>query len=469
MQYLGDFAEDATVYIPFNTFSSNDPQASVTITNLVDADIKVHKDGGLTQIATDGATIAIDFDSITGNHLITIDTSAHADYSIGSDYIVRIEGTTVDAGTINAFIGSFSIENRFDQQTGDSYARLGAPSGASVSADVADVPTVAELNARTLVAANYFDPTSDPVANVTLVETTTDLTNLPSIPTNWITGTGITASALDGKGDWNVGKTGYTLSQSFPTNFSSMVITAGGIVDSYIQGFLNTTIAETTGGRISNNFDTFYDNSDSVTTKTVDDVGVAGSGLTQQNVRDAMKLAPTSGAPTAGSVDEHLDDILADTGELQTDWVDGGRLDLLLGAIPTTAMRGTDSAALATALTTAQNDLDIITGVSGVNLLTATQSTIDATLVDTGTTIPALIAALNNISAAQVNAECDTAISDAALATAAALATVDTVADAIKVVTDRFLFTVANQVDSNIQSINDVTITGNGGTTPFDV
>jgi len=109
MQYLGDFAEDATVYIPFNTFDSNDPQASVTITNLANADIHVHKDGGLTQIATDGATIVIDFDSITGGHLITIDTSAHADYSVGSDYIVRIEGTTVDAGTINAIIGSFSI------------------------------------------------------------------------------------------------------------------------------------------------------------------------------------------------------------------------------------------------------------------------------------------------------------------------------------------------------------------------
>ena len=98
MQYLGDFSEDQTVYIPFNTFSSNDPSASVTITNLLAADIKVHKDGSVTDIVTDGATVAIDFDTVTGNHLITIDTSASADYSIGSDYLVRIEGTTVDAG-----------------------------------------------------------------------------------------------------------------------------------------------------------------------------------------------------------------------------------------------------------------------------------------------------------------------------------------------------------------------------------
>ena len=40
-------------------------------------------------------------------------------------------------------------------QTGDSFARLGAPAGASVSADIADLPTVAEFEARTLVAAGY--------------------------------------------------------------------------------------------------------------------------------------------------------------------------------------------------------------------------------------------------------------------------------------------------------------------------
>ena len=42
-----------------------------------------------------------------------------------------------------------------------------------------------------------------------------------------------------------------------------------------------------------------------------------GAGLTQQNVRDAMKLAPTAGLPAAGSVDTHLDDIEADTGAMQ--------------------------------------------------------------------------------------------------------------------------------------------------------
>jgi hypothetical protein len=43
------------------------------------------------------------------------------------------------------------------------------------------------------------------------IPTVTTLTNLPAITSNWLTAAGIAASALDGKGNWNVGKTGYTL------------------------------------------------------------------------------------------------------------------------------------------------------------------------------------------------------------------------------------------------------------------
>jgi hypothetical protein len=43
------------------------------------------------------------------------------------------------------------------------------------------------------------------------IPTVTTLTNLPAITSNWLTAAGIAASALNGKGDWNVGKTGYSL------------------------------------------------------------------------------------------------------------------------------------------------------------------------------------------------------------------------------------------------------------------
>jgi len=111
--FYGDYNTTETVPIPFNTFDSNDPSASVTITDLVAADIHIHKDGAVAQrTSSAGVTVTIDFDSVTGNHLILIDLSdnTHAGfYAVGSRYQVRIEGTTVDGGTINGWVGSFSI------------------------------------------------------------------------------------------------------------------------------------------------------------------------------------------------------------------------------------------------------------------------------------------------------------------------------------------------------------------------
>lgn len=79
-------------------------------------------------------------------------------------------------------------------------------------------------------AATFPSGTIANTTNITggTIATATNLTNLPSIPSNWITAAGITAAALNGKGDWNIGKTGYALTQTFPTNFSSLGISVGG-------------------------------------------------------------------------------------------------------------------------------------------------------------------------------------------------------------------------------------------------
>ncbi len=116
MNYMGDYAVGQIVYIYFNTFDSNDPSASVTITNFVNTDVHIHKDDSLTQRNNAaGVTVDVDVDAITGTHFIKIDTANNtvADFfEAGHDYFVRIEGTTVDAATINAVVGSFSIANR---------------------------------------------------------------------------------------------------------------------------------------------------------------------------------------------------------------------------------------------------------------------------------------------------------------------------------------------------------------------
>jgi len=68
--------------------------------------------------------------------------------------------------------------------------------GTTLDALIKDVPTVAEFEARTKPAADYFDPTADTVANVTAVGTTTNLTNLPAMPADWLTAAGVKADAV---------------------------------------------------------------------------------------------------------------------------------------------------------------------------------------------------------------------------------------------------------------------------------
>jgi len=117
--YSGDWKEDATIHVMFNTFTSNDPSASCTITNFANTDVHIHKDDGLTQRNNAaGITVSIDFDGITGSHMIKIDTNddtVAGFWVTGKDYFVRIEGTTIDGATINSVVGQFSIENRFNE------------------------------------------------------------------------------------------------------------------------------------------------------------------------------------------------------------------------------------------------------------------------------------------------------------------------------------------------------------------
>lgn len=118
MSYLGDFATSSTVYVYFNTFDSNDPSASVTLTGLAVTDIEIYKNGSVTQRASDAGytlldTDGIDFDSITGIHGFSIDTSDNSDagfYAAGGEYTVVVASVTVDAATINFVAATFSIE-----------------------------------------------------------------------------------------------------------------------------------------------------------------------------------------------------------------------------------------------------------------------------------------------------------------------------------------------------------------------
>lgn len=115
---LGDVAASSTVYVPFHTFDSNDPSASVTMSGLAITDIEIYKDGSVTQRASDNGytlldTDGIDFDGIVGLHGFSIDLSDNSDagfYAAGSTYWVAVSSITVDGATINFWAAVFTIE-----------------------------------------------------------------------------------------------------------------------------------------------------------------------------------------------------------------------------------------------------------------------------------------------------------------------------------------------------------------------
>jgi len=178
------------------------------------------------------------------------------------------------------------------------------------------------------------------------------------------------------------------LAASAPANFGDLAITAStGYIT--VGGYLGGVLTETTGGRIAGNFDTFFENADAATANTVDDVG--GSGASAADVADAVWDELQSAHTTAGSfgeiateiaailvdtgttlpatlttiegkvdtVDTNVDAVLVDTNELQTDWADGGRLDLILD----TAASGGD--ATAANQTTIINAIGTMTDLGG--------------------------------------------------------------------------------------------------------
>ncbi|RWO83168.1 MAG: hypothetical protein EOS18_06140 [Mesorhizobium sp.] len=114
--------------------------------------------------------------------------------------------------------------------------------------------------------------------------------------------------------------------------------------------------------------------------------------------------------------------------------------------------------------------IDASVGAMAANVMTAAAAAADLTTeLQSGLATAASIAALNNLSAAQVNAEVDTAIADAALATAANLATVDAVVDAIKVTTDKLDDTVEDDVGTFRFTANALEQAPTGGSAPTAV
>ena len=124
----------------------------------------------------------------------------------------------------------------------------------------------------------------------------------------------------------------------------------------------------------------------------------AVNDLSSADTASAVWDETLSGHTTAGTAGKAVTDIEADTNELQSDDVPG-----LIAAL-----NDVSEAQVNAQVDTAISDAALATAAS----LATVDANVDAVLVDTGTTLPAQISGLNDLSAADVNAEVDTALAD---------------------------------------------------------
>jgi len=153
---IGDFAEDtAAVVLRFNT-------VGITMAPIVLAGspvISVYKDS-ITQRAGAEITLTPDYDGVVGLNHVLIDTSADAFYEVGKSYTVVITtGTVSGVSVVGAVVGSFSIENRFQEVD---VVKLGA--SAQSATDLKDF------------ADDGYDPSTNKITGVVLADTVTTYT-----------------------------------------------------------------------------------------------------------------------------------------------------------------------------------------------------------------------------------------------------------------------------------------------------
>jgi hypothetical protein len=363
--------------------------------------VSAYVGNSVTQI-TAGITLSVDFDSVTGLNNIRIVASTGNGYATATDVSLVITTGTVDSvSVVGEEVASFSIENRS-----------------------ALMPTTA---ARTLAV----DASNKAPATIAAGD----------MAASSITASAIATGALDR--DAFAADTGLQSIRSGTAQAGGASnITLDASASAVNDFYLGTSVL-TTGGTGAGQFRIITDYVGATKVATVDLAWITTPDSTTTfalfpSTAGAAEIAATvwdlatSGHTTAGTFGE----------QLKTD------VDAILVAVAASAIR--------TAVGLASANLDTQLGDLPTNaeLATSQGTSDDATL--------AAIAALNNLSSAQVQTAAGTAITAAALATAANLTLVDTVVDAIKVKTDSLTFTSAGLVDSNVQSVNDVLLQGAG-------
>lgn len=340
--YEGDYNLTETVHLLVNTFTSDDPSASSTVTDLAAGDIEIHKDGSTTKRSSDsGVTVSINFGSITGNHMVHIDLSDNTDagyYSVGSRYQVRLEGITVDAGALNVWIGSFSIGCMMRPTTAG--RTLDILSTGEVAANLTMILGHLLTNTGTQIA-DAFETMFDVASPVLLASTVMRGTDGANTTVPDAAGTAPTAVEIQAEMEENAASILDTLRDD---------LADGGRLDLLIDGIKAVTDALPDAGALSDLAAILTDTNELQTDNIPGTLATIAGYL---DTEIAAIKAVTDNLPDAGA----LTTIGTDTARLTavraavlTDWIDGGRLDLLLDAIKVIADALTAAAATKLAL-----------------------------------------------------------------------------------------------------------------------
>lgn len=154
MKHLGDFDASSVIYGKFTTYR---PSTGASFTLGGTPALSVYKDNSTTQ-STAGVTLTVDFDSVTGLHHFTIDTSADGSfYAAGSFFDIVITTGTVDSVSVTgSVVGSFTIRKNSALKPTTAGRTLDVSAGGEAGLDWANVgspTTTVNLSATTIKTA----------------------------------------------------------------------------------------------------------------------------------------------------------------------------------------------------------------------------------------------------------------------------------------------------------------------------
>lgn len=266
--YWGDIRLGDTLDIDFTTINT-----SGVPTSLSGGTLAAYVGNSTTEI-TAGITLTADFDARTGlNHVRVVASSGNGYATASTVRLVLTAGTVSSASVVGYVVGSFSIENRS--------ALMPATAARTL---VVDAAGLADAN---MVKAG---PTGSGTA-----QTARDLGT--SVLLSSGTGTGqVSLSSGTVTVGTNNDKTGYSLTQSFPSNFASLAIDSSGRVNAFLIGILTSVFTEGATGRIAAAFKQFFNIATPAATM---DHGVLVDTVTTATTATNVTNAPTAGDFTA--------------------------------------------------------------------------------------------------------------------------------------------------------------------------